>query len=73
MNLIVLSFVSNSVDLKKDDPIWGKNNITLRINGTGCILHAYVNGEHIGKKIVITLIPHISIISGFFFLSDSFA
>ncbi|KAL6222089.1 hypothetical protein ACLB2K_005481 [Fragaria x ananassa] len=38
-----------SVDLKKDDPIWGKNNITLRINGTGCILHAYVNGEHIGS------------------------
>ncbi|KAL6224299.1 hypothetical protein ACLB2K_003154 [Fragaria x ananassa] len=34
---------------QKDDPIWGKNNITLRINGTGCILHAYVNGEHIGS------------------------
>ncbi|KAM1836147.1 hypothetical protein ACFX14_018109 [Malus domestica] len=38
-----------SVHLKKDDPIWSKN-MTLRVNGTGFILHAYVNGEYVGSQ-----------------------
>ncbi|KAB2623704.1 beta-galactosidase 15-like, partial [Pyrus ussuriensis x Pyrus communis] len=38
-----------SVHLKKDDPIWSKN-MTLRVNGTGFILHAYVNGKYVGSQ-----------------------
>lgn len=43
-----LSWILGSVHLKKDDPILSKN-MTLRVNGTGFILHAYVNGEYVGK------------------------
>ncbi|KAJ7979214.1 Beta-galactosidase [Quillaja saponaria] len=38
-----------SVDLKEDDPLWS-DNMTLRINGTGHILHTYINGEYLGSK-----------------------
>ncbi|XP_022931970.1 beta-galactosidase 15-like [Cucurbita moschata] len=38
-----------SVHLKKADRIWS-NNMTLRINGSGHVLHAFVNGEHIGSQ-----------------------
>ncbi|KAG2398781.1 Beta-galactosidase 15 [Vigna angularis] len=34
--------------LKHDDPIWSENT-TLRINGSGHVIHAFVNGEHIGS------------------------
>ncbi|KAJ7969973.1 Beta-galactosidase [Quillaja saponaria] len=37
------------VNLKTDDPIWS-NNMTLRINGSGHILHAYVNGEYVASQ-----------------------
>ncbi|KAJ4838845.1 Beta-galactosidase 15 [Turnera subulata] len=38
-----------SVNLKEDDLVWS-NNMSLRVNGTGQILHAYVNGKHIGSQ-----------------------
>ncbi|XP_011660030.1 beta-galactosidase 15 isoform X2 [Cucumis sativus] len=38
-----------SVNLKKKDPIWS-NEMTLRINVSGHIVHAFVNGEHIGSQ-----------------------
>lgn len=39
------------VDLKKDDLIWsGADNLTLRVNATGQILHAYVNGKYLGSQ-----------------------
>ncbi|KAJ9183730.1 hypothetical protein P3X46_007542 [Hevea brasiliensis] len=38
-----------SVNLKKEDPIWS-DNMTIRINGSGHILHAYVNGKYIGSQ-----------------------
>ncbi|KAI3410865.1 Beta-galactosidase [Psidium guajava] len=38
-----------SVHLKDDDPIWS-DNMTLRVNCTGQILHAYVNGKHLGSQ-----------------------
>ncbi|KAL0558579.1 hypothetical protein IC582_003156 [Cucumis melo] len=38
-----------SVNLKKRDPIWS-NQMTLRINVSGHIVHAFVNGEHIGSQ-----------------------
>ena len=37
------------MNLKEDDPIWG-NNTTLRIAGSGQILHVFVNGEFLGNK-----------------------
>lgn len=37
------------VNLDKDDPIWSKD-LSLRVNGTGHILHAYVNGEFVGTS-----------------------
>ncbi|XP_065849772.1 beta-galactosidase 15-like [Euphorbia lathyris] len=38
-----------SVHIKKSDPIWSKD-MTLRVNGSGHILHAYVNGKYIGSQ-----------------------
>ncbi|KAJ4825001.1 Beta-galactosidase 15 [Turnera subulata] len=38
-----------SVNIKEDDPVLAKN-VTLRVNGTGHILHAYMNGHHIGSQ-----------------------
>ncbi|XP_059634689.1 beta-galactosidase 15-like [Cornus florida] len=38
-----------SVNIKDDDPIWS-DNMTIRVNGTGHVLHAYINGEHIGSE-----------------------
>ncbi|KAI3443528.1 hypothetical protein Pfo_000193 [Paulownia fortunei] len=38
-----------SVNLDKNDPIWSRN-MSLRVNGTGHILHAYVNGKYIGSQ-----------------------
>ncbi|KAH6828560.1 beta-galactosidase 7 [Perilla frutescens var. hirtella] len=37
-----------SVNLKKDF-IWSRN-MSIRVNGTGHVLHAYVNGKYIGSK-----------------------
>ncbi|RVW43989.1 Beta-galactosidase 15 [Vitis vinifera] len=39
----------NSVDLNEDDLVW-TDNMTLRVNATGHILHAYVNGEYLGSQ-----------------------
>ncbi|KAL3744635.1 hypothetical protein ACJRO7_013837 [Eucalyptus globulus] len=38
-----------SVNLKDDDPVWS-DNMTLRVNCTGQILHAYVNGNYLGSQ-----------------------
>ncbi|KAJ0030611.1 hypothetical protein Pint_13540 [Pistacia integerrima] len=44
------SFAASSlIDQKPDDIIWG-DNMTLRVNTSGIVLHAYVNGEHIGSQ-----------------------
>ncbi|KAF6174298.1 hypothetical protein GIB67_040791 [Kingdonia uniflora] len=40
------------VNIPKNDPFWTKN-MTLRVNTTGPILHAYVNGKHIGSHVGI--------------------
>ncbi|CAI9100770.1 OLC1v1037937C1 [Oldenlandia corymbosa var. corymbosa] len=37
-----------SLNLDKNDPIWTKN-MSLRVNGTGQIMHAFVNGEYLGS------------------------
>jgi len=37
-----------TVNLKEQDPVLGKN-MSLRINSTAHVLHAFVNGQHIGK------------------------
>ncbi|KAF3439717.1 hypothetical protein FNV43_RR17995 [Rhamnella rubrinervis] len=39
-----------SVNLKEDDPIWATDNMTLRVNVSGHVLHAYVNGKYIGSE-----------------------
>ncbi|KAK9160853.1 hypothetical protein Syun_007194 [Stephania yunnanensis] len=38
-----------SVHLDKDDLVLG-DDLTLRVNTTGHVLHAYVNGKHIGSE-----------------------
>ncbi|KAL3532723.1 hypothetical protein ACH5RR_006244 [Cinchona calisaya] len=38
-----------SVNLDKNDPIWSKN-MSIRVNATGHVLHAFVNGEFIGSQ-----------------------
>ncbi|KAJ6428139.1 hypothetical protein OIU84_023538 [Salix udensis] len=42
-------FYMTSVNLKEDDPVWG-NNMTLRIAGSGQVLHVFVNGEFLGSQ-----------------------
>ncbi|TKY54396.1 Beta-galactosidase protein [Spatholobus suberectus] len=42
-----LWYITN-LHLKHDDPVWSEN-MTLRINGSGHVIHAFVNGEHIGN------------------------
>ncbi|KAI4379584.1 hypothetical protein MLD38_005862 [Melastoma candidum] len=38
-----------SVDLPEDDPVWS-DNMTLQVNGSGHVLHGYVNGDYIGSE-----------------------
>ncbi|XP_073155787.1 beta-galactosidase 15-like [Henckelia pumila] len=38
-----------SVNLEENDPIWSDDMI-LSVNGTGHILHAYLNGEYLGSQ-----------------------
>ncbi|KAI9192258.1 hypothetical protein LWI28_020101 [Acer negundo] len=38
-----------SVNLNDDDPIWS-DNMTLHVNGSGHVLHAYVNGEYLDSE-----------------------
>ncbi|CAI9782706.1 unnamed protein product [Fraxinus pennsylvanica] len=38
-----------SVNLEKDDPIW-TDNMSIRVNATGHILHAYVNGDYLDSQ-----------------------
>nr|DAD39509.1 TPA_asm: hypothetical protein HUJ06_013832 [Nelumbo nucifera] len=38
-----------SVNMDEKDPIWG-TDLTLLVNTTGHVLHAYVNGNHIGSQ-----------------------
>ncbi|KAL6336873.1 hypothetical protein AAG906_036187 [Vitis piasezkii] len=42
-------YYMTTVDISNDDPIWGKD-LTLSVNTSGHILHAFVNGEHIGYQ-----------------------
>lgn len=36
------------MNISSDDPIWGKN-LTLSVNTSGHVVHAFVNGESIGN------------------------
>ncbi|KAJ8543368.1 hypothetical protein K7X08_005891 [Anisodus acutangulus] len=38
-----------NVYIGKNDPIWS-DDMTLRINGSGHVLHAYVNGQYLGSE-----------------------
>ncbi|CAA3017871.1 beta-galactosidase 15-like [Olea europaea subsp. europaea] len=38
-----------SVNLDKDDPIW-TDDMSIRVNGTGHILHAYVNSDYLDSQ-----------------------
>ncbi|KAK6136290.1 hypothetical protein DH2020_029954 [Rehmannia glutinosa] len=38
-----------SLDLDKSDSLW-RTNMSLRVNGTGHVMHAFVNGEHVGSQ-----------------------
>ncbi|KAJ4970183.1 hypothetical protein NE237_003282 [Protea cynaroides] len=38
-----------NVNLDTQDPIFGQN-MTLRVNTTGQVLHAFVNGKHVGSQ-----------------------
>ncbi|KAI9178391.1 hypothetical protein LWI28_025898 [Acer negundo] len=38
-----------AMNLKKDDPLLS-DDMTLRVNGSGHVLHAYVNGEYLGSE-----------------------
>ncbi|KVH94050.1 hypothetical protein Ccrd_003907 [Cynara cardunculus var. scolymus] len=38
-----------SVNLDENDPIWSED-MRLRVNCTGQVLHAFVNGEYVGKQ-----------------------
>ncbi|CAF1929069.1 BnaCnng48970D [Brassica napus] len=37
-----------TLNLKEEDPVWGKN-MYLHINSTAHVLHAFVNGQHVGN------------------------
>ncbi|XP_010535801.1 PREDICTED: beta-galactosidase 7 [Tarenaya hassleriana] len=39
------------VRLEKDDPIWSRN-MSLRVHSNAHVLHAYVNGKHVGTHFV---------------------
>ncbi|KAF8396486.1 hypothetical protein HHK36_018109 [Tetracentron sinense] len=39
----------SSVDVDENDLIWGEGT-TLRVNSSGHVLHAYINGKHIGSQ-----------------------
>ncbi|KAK3010126.1 hypothetical protein RJ639_009797 [Escallonia herrerae] len=38
-----------SVDIDENDPIWGEE-VTLQVHTNGHVLHAFVNGKHIGSE-----------------------
>jgi len=65
---LVNFFLFNSINLKKDDPVWSYN-MTLRVKSSGQILHAFVNGELIGEKKKILVIK--SYIFLFLFILNS--
>ncbi|CAA2955433.1 beta-galactosidase 15-like [Olea europaea subsp. europaea] len=44
-----LKLVFGSVNLDKDDPIW-TDDMSIRVNGTGHILHAYVNSDYLDSQ-----------------------
>jgi len=48
LNIFFFSFSNYRLDINQKDPVW-TNNTILRINGTGHVIHAFVNGEHIGN------------------------
>ncbi|XP_052182584.1 beta-galactosidase-like [Diospyros lotus] len=38
-----------SVNIEDDDPIWSRD-LSIRVNGTGHILHAFVNSKYVGSQ-----------------------
>lgn len=44
-----------SLNLDKSDPVF-TNNMTIRVNGSGHVLHAYVNGKLVGNKLMNFLV-----------------
>ncbi|KAK2968739.1 hypothetical protein RJ640_020375 [Escallonia rubra] len=38
-----------SVDIDGNDPVWGKEEVTLQVRTEGHILHVFVNGRHMGS------------------------
>ncbi|KAL2227770.1 beta-galactosidase 15-like [Sesamum indicum] len=38
-----------SLHLGKDDPVWS-DEMRIRINGTGHVMHSFINGEHLGSQ-----------------------
>ncbi|KAL0402362.1 UNVERIFIED_CONTAM: Beta-galactosidase 15 [Sesamum latifolium] len=38
-----------SLHLGKDDPVWS-DQMRIRVNGTGHVMHAFINGEHLGSQ-----------------------
>ncbi|KAM3286597.1 beta-galactosidase 15 [Capsicum chacoense] len=38
-----------NVDINNTDPIWS-DDMSLRVNGSGHVLHTYVNGKYLGSK-----------------------
>lgn len=45
------------MNIDENDPIWS-DDMSLRVNCTGQVLHAYVNGEYIGREFVTYGIFH---------------
>ncbi|KAJ4842437.1 hypothetical protein Tsubulata_027304 [Turnera subulata] len=43
-------WVLTSFDINMKDPVWGKSKIVLQVKTEGHVLHAYVNGFHIGTQ-----------------------
>ncbi|EPS73924.1 hypothetical protein M569_00825, partial [Genlisea aurea] len=39
-----------SVDLEEEDPLFAAKNMSIQVNTTGQIVHAYVNGRHVGSN-----------------------
>ncbi|KAI3458993.1 hypothetical protein Pfo_015656 [Paulownia fortunei] len=38
-----------SLDLDKNDAVWS-DDMSLRVNGTGHVMHAYINGQYLGSQ-----------------------
>ncbi|KAG2324790.1 hypothetical protein Bca52824_007518 [Brassica carinata] len=48
-----------TIKFKKRDPFLGKS-MSLRVNSTAHVLHAFVNGKYIGKQLLLFLLPNLN-------------